>query len=71
MNLSQKRQAVSRIGNPTYLEPDRISVQAISTPKGIPGVQLLRFAGSIPPEDVTEMKEAIEQGCERADDCEW
>jgi hypothetical protein len=38
---------------------------------GTPGKQLLRFAGSIPPEDLQLMQEAIEQDCERVDVNEW
>ena len=44
---------------------------AVSTPQGISGVQLLRFGGAIPQNDVTAMKAAIEQGCEGTDDNEW
>ena len=39
----------------------------LSTPHGIPGQQLLRFAGAIPPEDLKLMQEVIEQDCERVD----
>ncbi len=39
--------------------------------RGIPGQQLLRFAGSIPPEDLQLMREAIEQDCEQVDINEW
>ncbi|NEP10979.1 MAG: hypothetical protein F6K14_12345 [Symploca sp. SIO2C1] len=38
---------------------------------GTPGQQLLRFAGSIPPDDLQLMREAIEQGCEQVDINEW
>ena len=44
---------------------------ALSTPKGIPGKQLLRFAGVIEPEDIRAMIQAIEVGCERVDADEW
>ena len=44
---------------------------ALSTPHGIPGQQLIRFAGTIPLDDVRLMREAIEQGCERIDTNEW
>ncbi len=44
---------------------------AVSTPQGIAGVQLLRFAGAIPQADVKAMKETIEQGCEQVDSNEW
>jgi len=44
---------------------------ALSAILGIPGKQLLRFAGAIPPEEVRTIREAIEQGCERVDANEW
>jgi hypothetical protein len=39
--------------------------------RGTPGQQLLRFAGSIPLDDLQLMGEAIEQDCERVDIDEW
>ena len=39
--------------------------------RGTPGHQLLRFAGSIPSDDLQLMREAIEQDCERVDINEW
>ena len=44
---------------------------AESTPRGVPGRQLLRFAGAIPPDDIRLMSEAIERGCEQVDTNEW
>ena len=44
---------------------------AVSTPQGVAGAQLLRFAGVISQADVKAMKEAIEQGCEQVDNNEW
>jgi hypothetical protein len=44
---------------------------AESTPRGVPGRQLLRFAGTIPREDIRLMSEAIERGCEQVDIHEW
>jgi hypothetical protein len=38
--------------------------------RGTPGSQLLRFAGSIPADDLQLMREAIEQDCGQVDD-EW
>ena len=38
---------------------------------GIPGKELLRFAGTIPHEDCMEMLKAIEEGCEQIDSNEW
>ncbi|MBU6228729.1 MAG: hypothetical protein KGQ93_03435 [Cyanobacteria bacterium REEB459] len=39
--------------------------------RGTPGQQLLRFAGSIPSDDLQLMSEAIEQDCERVDINDW
>lgn len=44
---------------------------AQSTPRGIPGRQLLHLAGTISPEDAELMREAIERGCEQVDSNEW
>ncbi|MEH1910235.1 MAG: hypothetical protein V7L05_28425 [Nostoc sp.] len=38
-----------------------------STIQGVPGQQLLRFAGSIPTDDIQLIREAIEQDCEQVD----
>jgi hypothetical protein len=40
-------------------------------PKGVPGRELLRFAGVIDKEDADAMRKAIEEGCERIDANEW
>lgn len=34
-------------------------------PRGTPGKDLLKFFGTIEPEDCRRMEEAIEEGCER------
>lgn len=39
--------------------------------QGTPGQQLLRFAGSISPDDLHLMRAAIEQDCEQVDADEW
>ena len=38
---------------------------------GTPGKSLLHFAGSIPPDDLQLMREAIGRDCERIDVNEW
>ncbi len=40
---------------------------ALSTPGGVPGRQLLRFAGTISPNDARLMREAIKDGCQQVD----
>ncbi|GAB4306379.1 MAG: hypothetical protein Fur0025_48370 [Oscillatoriaceae cyanobacterium] len=39
--------------------------------RGTPGQKLLHLAGSISPEDLRIMSEAIEQDCEQVDIHEW
>lgn len=38
---------------------------------GVNGSSLLRFAGTVDPEDAHRMTVAIEEGCERIDPNEW
>jgi hypothetical protein len=44
---------------------------AVSAPRGLPGRQLLQFAGELTPEDAQLMRDAIEKGCEQIDSHEW
>ena len=44
---------------------------ASSLPPGASGRDLLRFAGTLDDESAREMREAIEQGCERVDLDAW
>ena len=48
-------------------------VQALQTlaRQGVPGQQLLQFAGAIPADDLALMRQAIENGCEQVDLNEW
>jgi hypothetical protein len=43
----------------------------LSNPKGTPGRDLLRFAGTLGEDSAREMQEAIEDACERVDVNEW
>jgi hypothetical protein len=40
-------------------------------PPGIPGEDLIKFAGSISAEDAEELTQIIENGCEKIDENEW
>jgi hypothetical protein len=42
----------------------------VSKIQGVPGRQLLNFAGIIPPNDILFMREAIQKGCEQVDTTE-
>ncbi len=48
-------------------------IQALtdSVQHGVPGRQLLRFAGIIPLDDLHKMRLVIEAGCEQVDVNEW
>ena len=41
------------------------------SPKGISGKELLEFAGLFPPEDLEEIKKAIEEDCGQVDASGW
>ena len=43
----------------------------VTCPKGVPGKQLLSFAGTIPVADLKTMEHAIEDTCEKVDLNEW
>ncbi len=40
-------------------------------PEGTPIKEFLKFAGTIPLEDLEEMKQTIEEGCEQVHASEW
>jgi hypothetical protein len=45
--------------------------RSLSRPRGMTVDQLYAFAGSISPEDLKLMEEAIEEGCEQIEPDEW
>jgi hypothetical protein len=44
---------------------------ALSSPRGVAGSQLLRFAGAVAVDDLNIMRSVIEQSCEQVDADEW
>lgn len=42
-----------------------------ATPRGVPGKNLLQFAGTIDKSDLNEIARSIEEACERVDPDEW
>jgi hypothetical protein len=48
-----------------------VDTLAAARPRGVPGKDLLRFAGVISKQDADEMRSAIESGCEQVDLNEW
>jgi hypothetical protein len=70
---------VSEILEQVKALPDSLQNQVLSfaralrliTQQGIPGKSYLQFAGSIPTEDIEEIRRAIETDCEQIDPNEW
>ena len=75
MNNAMIAEVVHQMENlPTNLQHqvlDFIRKLTTSVQRGIPGKKLLHFAGTIPPDDLELMSQAIEQGCEQVDVNEW
>jgi hypothetical protein len=42
-----------------------------TTPSGVPGRELLAFAGIIEPHDLVTLQQAIDEGCEQVNMDEW
>jgi hypothetical protein len=52
----------------------RLTVEPLENgtpPNGTPGIELLRFAGTLSDEDAQAMKRAIEEDCEQVDPDAW
>lgn len=50
---------------------DFVRTLAEEKPSGVPGSELLRFAGAIDLDDLKEMEKAITEGCEQVNLNEW
>lgn len=72
-NQSIKVEIVKQLDRLPYKFQQRVLdfVRVLSKPKGVPGKQLLHFAGAINSEDLQAMTKAIEDECERVDRNEW
>ena len=53
------------------LEYARSLASAPVRPRGVTGKEFLAMTGTIEPDDIELMKQAIEEGCERVDLDEW
>jgi hypothetical protein len=75
VNTAVKKELIDQVGRLDYEHQRRVldfaRALAMTGPKGVPGKQLLSFAGAIPAEDLKAMQQAIEDGCERVDLNEW
>jgi hypothetical protein len=75
LNATVKKEIINQIGRLDYEHQRRVldfaRALAVFSPKGVPGKQLLSFAGTIPAKDLLEMGQAIEDNCEKVDADEW
>lgn len=61
---------VERLASPQQRKVLNFARQLGESP-GVPGGELLRFAGSIPAPDLNEMTQAIAEGCETIEQNAW
>ena len=75
LNATVKKEIVNQIERLDYEHQRRVlefaRVLAVTGPKGIPGKQLLSFAGTIHADDLKTIKQAIEDNCEKVNLNEW
>jgi len=75
LNVIVKKEIIQQIGRLDYEHQRRVldfaRALAVTGSKGVPGKQLLSFAGSIPAADLKAMEHAIEDNCEKVDLNEW
>lgn len=69
MSLSIKEEIIEQLDKlPIGMQKrvlDFAQALVISMPKGKSGKDLMKFVGTISPEDAKEMEEAIKEGCEQ------
>lgn len=75
LNPSIEKEIISQLGK---LPPEKQQqvlhfVRALTTakPLGVPGKDLLRFAGAIAASDLQLMSQAIEEDCEKINSNDW
>ena len=75
MNITIKEQILKELDSLPYDFQRKVldftQALTLSVPKGVPGKQLLHFAGSIPEDDLQIMAAAIETECESVDLNDW
>jgi hypothetical protein len=71
LNVTVKKQIINQMGLLDYEHQRRVldfaRALVVTCPKGVPGKQLLSFAGTISAADLKTMEQAIEDSCERVD----
>lgn len=69
LRATVKKEIINEVGRLGYEQQRRVldfaRALVVTGPKGVPGKQLLAFAGSIPADDLKEMEKVIEDNCAR------
>jgi hypothetical protein len=75
LNPSIEKEIISQLNKLPLEKQQQVLhfARALSTakPLGIPGKELLRFAGAIEPSDLQIMSQVIEEDCEKVNLNEW
>ena len=75
LNITVKKEIINQIGRLDYEHQRRVldfvRALAATKPKGVPGKQLLSFAGIFNSNDLKVMEQAIEDNCEKVNLNEW
>jgi hypothetical protein len=75
LSIMVKKEIINHIGMLDYDHQKRVldfvRALAVTNPKGVPGKQLLSFAGAFPADDLKVMEQAIEDNCEKVNLNEW
>jgi hypothetical protein len=75
LNASVKKEIINQIERLDYEHQRRVlefaRVLAVTAPKGVPGKQLLSFAGGIHADDLKTIKQAIADNCETVNLNDW
>ena len=75
LNVTVKKQIISQMSLLDYEHQRRVldfaRALVVTCPKGVPGKQLLSFAGTISAADLKTMEQVIEDSCEKVDQNEW
>ncbi len=74
-NLTTVEEIVQRLEKLTPWQQKQILNSVLSflgePVRGTPGKELLKFVGLFPPEDIEQIKQAIEEDCGKIDKSEW
>jgi hypothetical protein len=75
LNMTVKKEIIDQIRMLDYEHQRRVldfvRALTVTKPRGVPGKQLLSFAGTFSTDDLKVMEQAIENNCEKVNLNEW